>query len=163
MAEPALDEEGLKRRAHGRLAEEAYTGKRRRAGEPDHVNGIAAVARKWAPFVAALPAIGAAIFAVTNLWFQSDAEAQEAQAAVMREQSALSREIGKERDRNDKQDTIIGQINGKLDRQEILALKAERRGLRAEIESTPANNPIRRRLERQLEAVEEDLRLRGVQ
>lgn len=163
MAEPALDEEGLKRRAHGRLAEEAYTGKRRRAGESDHVNGVAAIVRKWAPFVAALPPIGVAIFSVTNIWFQSDAEAQESQAAIIEDQRILSREIGKERERNDKQDTIIGQINGKLDRQEILALKAERRGLRSEIDSTPANSPVRRRLERQLEAVEEDLRVKGVQ
>jgi hypothetical protein len=162
MSEPATDE-GLTRTAQRHLTSGAYNGKRRRAGEPDHVSGIYGLLKKWAPVVAAIPTIGGAIFAVTNIWFQSDAEAQEAQAAILEDQRALSREIGKERERNDKQDGILNQINGKLDRGEILALKAERRGLRAEIESTGNNLAVRRRLERQLEAVEEDLRIRGVQ
>lgn len=162
MAEPATDE-GLTRTAQRHLTSEAYNGKKRRAGEPDHMGGVAGFIQKWGPIAAALPAIGAVIFAVTNFWFQSDAEAQEAQAAIIEDQRALSREIGKERDRNDKQDVVLGQINGKLDRQEILALKAERRGLRSELEGTAANSPVRRRLERQLEEVEEDLRLKGVQ
>lgn len=161
MAEPAYDEKGLTRRAHQRLEEESYVGKRRRSGEPDH--DPFRTLKKWGAIAASLPAIGMAIFTITNLWFQSDAEAQDAHAAIDADQAALSREIGKERERNDKQDVVLGQINGKLDRGEILALKAERRGLKAEIDGTPLGSPIRRRLERQLEEVEEDLRLRGVQ
>lgn len=144
-----------------RRLRDSGNGPRRRSGEPNH--DPLRTAKRAAAIAASLPAIGMAIFTITNLWFQSDAEAQDAHAAIVADQAALSREIGKERERNDKQDVVLGQINGKLDRGEILALKAERRGLKAELDGTPAGSPIRRRLERQLEEVEEDLRLRGVQ
>ena len=159
MAESATDDEF----AQHHSSAHNYNGKKRRAGEPNHVSGVSALIRKWGPIIVAIPTIGGMIFTVTNLWFQSDAEAADAKNEIMMEQASLSREIGQERTRNNTQDAILNQINSKLDRGEILALKAERRGLINDIESTRNNPAVRERLKQQLEAVEEDLRLKGIQ
>jgi len=153
------NEQISRRRANER--DETYSGKRRRNGEPDfdRWRGI----KKWGAVAAALPAVGTVIFTINNAYFQSDAEAQSAHAAIMADQSALAVSITKERERNDQQDAILGRITGTLDRQEILALKAERRALKAEIEATRRGDARRERLETQYEAVDEDLRRRGVQ
>lgn len=151
------NEQGQRRRER----DDTYSGKRRRTGEPDFDRWRNV--KKWGAVAAALPAIGTVIFTITNFYFQSDAEAQAAHTALAADQTALSVSIAKERERNDQQDVILGKITGTLDRQEVLALKAERRALKAEIDGTKRTDPRRERLETQYEAVDEDLRRRGVQ
>lgn len=156
-----LNDDDVQKVADKPLRTATDSGKRRRDSDP--LGYVRRFLQNWATIAGSIIGIGVFLFTAGNIWFQTDAEAQEAKAAVLSDQAILALDINKERERNDKQDVILGQINGKLDRGEILALKTERRGLRADLDAMKVGAPGRRRLEKQLEEVEDDLKARGVQ